>query len=85
LAKPRAQRILIKPEPEAVKQGFNMAGYLHEAGYVAEFQLEAQEPANLRWMLEVRSKAPLFVLTDQVQHQRFEAQTASEVLALLQR
>ncbi len=83
LAKPLAQGILIKLEAEAVKQGFNMAGYLHEAGYVAEFQLEAQPPANLRWMLEVRSKAPLFVLTDQVKHRRFEAQTAAEVVALL--
>jgi histidyl-tRNA synthetase len=85
LAKPWAQGILIKPEPEAVKQGFNMAGHLHEAGYVAEFKLEAQPPASLRWMLEVRSKAPLFVLTDRVKHQRFEAQTAGEVVALLQR
>jgi hypothetical protein len=76
---------LIKPEPEAIKQGFNMASCLREAGYVAEFKLEGQEPANLRWMLEVRSKAPLFVLTDQVQHKRFELKTADEVLALLKR
>jgi len=82
-AQPLAQRILIKPEPEAIKQGFDMANRLREAGYVAEFKLEAQEPANLRWMLEVRSKAPLFVLTDQVKHKRFEAQTIDEVLALL--
>jgi len=84
-AQPLAQRILIKPEPEAIKQGFNMASCLREAGYVAEFKLEGQEPVNLRWMLEVRSKAPLFVLTDQVQHKRFELKTADEVLALLKR
>ena len=84
-AQPLAQRILIKTEPEAIKQGFNMASYLREAGYVAQFKLEGQEPANLRWMLEVRSKAPLFVLTDQVQHKRFELKTANEVLALLKR
>ncbi len=84
-AQPLAQRILIKPEPEAIKQGFNMASCLREAGYVAEFKLEGQEPANLRWMLEVRSKAPLFVLTDRVKHKRFELKTADEVLALLKR
>lgn len=82
-AQPLAQRILIKPEPEAIKQGFNMASCLREAGYVAEFKLEGQEPANLRWMLEVRSKAPLFMLTDRLNNKRFEAQTASEVLVLL--
>ncbi len=83
LAKPLAQRILIKAEPEAIKQGFNMASCLREAGYVAELQLEGQELANFRWMLEVRSKAPLFVLTDQIKHGKFELKTASEVLALL--
>ena len=85
LTEPLAQSVLIKVEPEAIKQGFNIASYLHEAGYVAEFKLGGQEPANLRWILEVRSEAPSFILTDQVKHQRFEAQTANEVLALLSR
>jgi hypothetical protein len=85
LTEPLAQRVLIKAEPEAIEQGFNIASYLREAGYVAEFKLEGQEPANLRWILDVRSKAPLFVLTDQVQHKRFELKTANEVLALLKR
>jgi len=85
LAKPLAQRILIDAEPEAIKQGFDVASRLREAGYVAEFKLEAKEPAELGWRLEVRSKAPLFVLTDQVKQRRFEAQTADEVLALLNR
>ena len=84
LAKPVAQRVLIEAEPGAIKQGFDIASRLHEAGYVAEFKLEAQEPANLEWRLDVRSKA-LFVLTDQVSHQRFELKTADEVLALLSR
>jgi histidyl-tRNA synthetase len=83
LAKPVAQRVLIKAEPEAVKQGFDIASRLHEAGYVAEFKLEAREPASLKWRLDVRNKAPLFVLTDQVKHKRFEFKTADEVLALL--
>jgi len=83
LAKPLAQRILIRVEPEAMKEGFSMASCLREAGYVAELHLGGQEPANLRWALDVQSKAPLFVLTDQVKHRKFEAQTADEVLALL--
>jgi len=81
--KPRGQRILIEAEPEAMKEGLNLATCLRDAGYVAEFNLGGQEPANLGWTLEVRSKAPLFVLTDQAKHKKFEAQTASEVLATL--
>jgi hypothetical protein len=83
LTEPLAQSVLIKVEPEAIKQGFNIASYLHEAGYVAEFKLGGQEPANLRWILEVRSEAPSFILTDQVSQKIFEAQAASEVLRLL--
>jgi len=83
LAKPLAQRILIKAEPRTARQSFGIAGYLHQAGYIAELQLEGQQPANFRWILEVQSKAPVFVLTDQVQHQKFELSTADEVLMLL--
>ena len=83
LAKPLTQGILIRAEPKAMKAGFSIAGYLHQAGYVAELHLGGQESANLRWALDVRGKAPLFILTDVVEHKRFEAQTATEVLALL--
>jgi len=84
----RPQRILIRTEvsqPEVMKEGFSVASCLRDAGYVAELDLGAQELANLGWTLDVRSKAPLFVLTDQVKHRKFEAQTTAEVLALLSR
>ena len=84
----RAQRILIRVEssqPEAMKEGFTIAGCLREAGYVAELKLGGREPADFRWTLEVRSEAPLFILADQVEHRKFEAQTADEVLSLLRK
>ena len=86
LVKPVGERILIRAEPsqpEAVKGGFNIASRLREAGYVAEVHLGGQQPANLRWTLDVQSKAPLFILTDQVNHKRSEVQTTNEVLTLL--
>jgi len=83
LTKPLAQRLLITAEPQAMKEGFSIANYLHEAGYLAELNLLGQEPADLRWTLDVRSKAPLFILTDRIKHRKFEMQTAGEVLARL--
>ncbi len=85
-AESRAQGILIEAQPQEVdvlKEAFSLANCLHEAGYAAEVHLGGQEPANLRWTLDVQSKAPLFILTDQLNHKRFELQTANEVLALL--
>ncbi len=85
LAQTSAQRILIKAEPGegVLKEVFSLADYLHEAGYAAEVDLGGQEPANLKWLLNVRGKAPLFVLTDQTSQQKFDAQTTKEVLKLL--
>ena len=85
LAKPLAQRILIRVEPEAMKEGFSIASCLREAGYVAELHLGGQEPANLRWTLDVQDKAPLLVLTDQVKRRKFELETVDEVLTVLKK
>jgi len=87
-AEPLAPRILVRVEPgepEVMKEGFGIASRLREAGYVAEFNLGGQEPTNLRWTLDVQSQAPLFVLTDPLKRKRFEAQTTTEVLALINR
>jgi hypothetical protein len=85
LTEPAAQRISVDAEPKAIKQGFDMIRRLHKEGYVAEFKLGAKEMADVGWRLDVRSKAPLFILTGQVEQRRLEAQTADEVLALLKR
>jgi histidyl-tRNA synthetase len=85
LAKPSGQRILIRAEPGAVKQGFSTASRLREAGYMAEFYVGGQKQADFDWTLDVQSKAPSFILTDQVKHRRFEAKTADEVLTILKK
>jgi len=83
LAGPRARRVLVRAEAEVTELGFAAAGSLREAGYIAELQLGNQQPADLRWILDVRSKAPRFVLTDRAAKKKHEAQTADEVLELL--
>jgi len=83
---PLAQRILIRAEPgqaEALPVGFGLANRLHEAGYAAEVHLGGQEPAGLRWLLDIKVKAPAFILTDQASGQRFELKTADEVFERL--
>ncbi|MBI2851065.1 MAG: histidine--tRNA ligase family protein [Chloroflexi bacterium] len=84
LAGPQAQKILIRAESGAgLKGAFKLAATLHEAGHNAEVGLGAQPPANYKWLLDVRDKAPHFVLTDRSKRKKFEAQTAKEVLKLL--
>jgi histidyl-tRNA synthetase len=78
-------KILIKAETgEGVMQeAFKLVVYLHDAGYTAEVDLGGKEPADLKWLLGVRSEEPRFVLTNLTGHQRNEVQTKAEVLALL--
>jgi histidyl-tRNA synthetase len=75
--------VLIKAGEGAVREAFDLVGFLHDAGYQAEVYLGNKEPADIKWTLNVRAKAPRFVLTDQVSQQRFEAKTKNEVLTLL--
>jgi len=85
LAKPPGKRILIRAKPDVVKEGFSTAQRLREAGYMAEFYLGVQKQADFNWTIEVRSKAPKFILTDRVAGKRFEAKTTREVLAVLRK
>jgi len=84
LGKSPNRKILIKAEPKAMKEGFDITGCLRDAGYVAELYLGGQESADLKWTLDVQSEAPLLVLTDQIKRKRFELKTSTEVLTLLE-
>jgi histidyl-tRNA synthetase len=79
----KAQRILIRATSGDIKRGFDIARRLREAGYVAELQLEDQGPTEARWLLELQAEAPVFVVTDQVKHQKLELETADELLKLV--
>jgi histidyl-tRNA synthetase len=82
LAESKALRILVRAKSEIAKEGFGLVARLHESGYRAEFNLGAQSRAGFDWTLDVRGKAPKFILTGRSK-QRFEAKTVSEVLKLL--
>ncbi|MFC1918444.1 ATP phosphoribosyltransferase regulatory subunit [Chloroflexota bacterium] len=79
------QGILIKAESKGgvLKEAFNLANRLHEAGFAAEVYLGGREPANSRWRLDVQDEASPFVLNDLTGQQKFELKTVDELLATL--
>jgi len=81
----QARKILIRNESGegTLKETFNLANHLHRAGYAAEVYLGGQDPPDSGWLIEVNGGSPLFTLTDQASQQKYEAQTADEVLKLL--
>lgn len=87
ISRPVRRRILVRVnqgETGALKEAFTVAESLRCAGYVAEIDLGGQEPAGLKWTLDVRSTAPRFTLRDRVKSGNFEAKSIEEVLSLLE-
>ncbi len=84
LAGSPAQRILVTAEAEVLKEAFDTAGRLRAAGYVVEISLGDRAPAGLRWTLDIRNRAPCFVLRDKVKSAKVEARSVGEVIAFLE-
>jgi histidyl-tRNA synthetase len=86
LARPPGQAILVRAEGAGLwKEAFDAASRLREAGHIAELDLVGQEPADLRWTLDVRSEPPLYLLQDKVESSQVEARAINQVLQALQR
>ncbi|MBI2848302.1 MAG: histidine--tRNA ligase family protein [Chloroflexi bacterium] len=86
IADSSAKRILVKTslkEAGAFKRVADMAACLRDAGYPAEIHLGGKEPDDIKWLLEVRARAPRYTLISRTTRQRCEAETESEVLAFL--
>ncbi len=84
---PLPKRIMVRVRPgdaDAMKEAFQMADSLREAGYIAEFDLDGKGPEGLRWIIDVSSQAPLFAVIDLFNDKKFGASTFREVLKLLE-
>jgi len=81
----RAQKVLIKAESgmHTLKEAFDLAGYFHQVGYLAEVHLGGKETDDFQWLLEIKKKTPRFKLTEQTNQRKQEARTREEILQLL--
>ena len=77
------KRVLVRVAPEAMKQGFDIASILRGFGYIVELALNGEEATNYSWLLEVKSKKPFFVLTDQIGGKESAVEDVNGVLTLL--
>ncbi len=86
-APPVSPGIIVRVETvdnKVVKEAFKTAASLREAGYVVTFDLGEQEAEGFRWIIEVKTEAPIFNLWDIVSSRRFDVPTIGEVLKLLE-
>jgi len=74
-------KVLVKAK-DSLREAFDVARRLREAGYIAEIDLDSQEP-DVKWVLSIQSQPLLFTLHDKPKNKKFEASTLDKVLKLL--
>jgi histidyl-tRNA synthetase len=74
-------RVLIRAELARAREGFDIAGRLHKAGYRAECYLGVQKDSDFDWTVDVKDK---LILTNRAKKQ-LTAKTVEELLALLKK
>jgi len=85
LPKPVRESVQVRSEsPEQIREVFSIARSLRDAGYTVEFDLGKKEPANVRWLLDIKGKPPKYMLRDTVAQRKFEARTIEEVLVIIE-
>ena len=82
IAPPLTRRVLLRSSGDVIKETFNVADGLRKAGYIAEMDLDGR-PASVRWIIEIRSEAPVFMVKDFINKREFEASSLDEVLVIL--
>jgi histidyl-tRNA synthetase len=79
--------IMVRPDTgdnKVVKEAFRTAASLRQAGYIVALDLGEPEADGFRWIIEVKTEAPVFSLSDVVSSRRFDVPTIGEVLKLLE-
>ncbi len=85
LRQPVGQSVLVGSEDDVgINEAFNIASRLRDAGYTVEIDLGNREPADARWLLSIQCKSPKYRLRDTVESSQTEAQTADEILAIIE-
>jgi histidyl-tRNA synthetase len=79
-----AESILVRAlSDDAIKEAFKIAEGLRNSGQIVELDLGGQKPVT-GWIIEVRDKAPVFTLLDNLKFKKYTAETYSDILKHLE-
>jgi histidyl-tRNA synthetase len=81
-----ANKILITisgGKPNVVKSAYNITDSLREAGFITSIQVDNENKADFKWIIEVNDKSPEFTILNQSNKRKQTARTIGEVIKLL--
>jgi histidyl-tRNA synthetase len=67
---------------EAIRAGFELAGELRQAGYIAELDFNSRRPDG-RWIVAVTEKLMPFTVIDPIKNQKKEASSMAEIIEMV--
>ena len=85
-AGPEVNKILVittGDQPNLVKSTYNAVGSLRKAGFIVSIQVDNEDKADFKWLLEVSAVVPEFVVYNQSDKSKQTARTTGELLKLL--
>lgn len=85
-AGPEVNKVLVimtGDQPNLIKTTYRAAGSLRKAGFIVSIQVDNEEKADFKWLIEVSGTAPEFVVYNQSNQRKQTARTIENVLKLL--
>jgi histidyl-tRNA synthetase len=70
-------------KPNVVKSAYNITDSLREADFIVSIQVDNEEKADFKWIIEVNDKSPEFTILNQSNKRKQTAQTIGDVIKLL--
>jgi histidyl-tRNA synthetase len=70
-------------QPQSVKSAYILTQELRAKGFIASIQVDNEDKADYKWIIEVGGKSPEFAVIDQSTKKKFTPLTAGEVNKLL--
>ena len=70
-------------KPNVVKSAYNITDSLREADFIVSIQVDNEEKADFKWIIEVNDKSPEFAILNQSNKRKQTARTIGEVIKLL--
>ena len=69
--------------PALIKSAYRMTKRLREAGFVVCIQVDNEDQADFKWIIEVTDKSPEFVINNLPNKRKLTARTIEDVIKLL--
>ena len=75
--------VLDRNQPISMKSAYRVTKSLREAGFIVSIQVDNEDKADFKWIVEVTDKSPEFVIKNLADKRKLTAETIDDVIKLM--